>query len=109
MATFTLKLDEYTLHKLTEAARKAGVTPERMAEVILEQWILADDAFSEPDHARARVDEPARAWADETGKGPAGPDLIARAEDYEGPFIDLDEALEGFSTELNRRLKSPSG
>lgn len=108
MASFTLKLDDYTLRKLTEAARKAGITPERMAEVILAQWILADDAFSEPVRARAGVGEPVGAWADATGKDPAGRDQITRAEDYEGPFIDLDEALEGFSIELNRRLKSAS-
>ena len=109
MATFTLTLDDDTLRQLTEAARKAGVTPERMAEVILEQSILADDGFPEPDRAPAGVGEPARAWADETGEGPAGHDQITTAEDYEGPFIDLDEALEGFSTELNRRLKGPTG
>ena len=109
MATFTLTLDDDTLRQLTEAARKAGVTPERMAEVILEQWTLADNAFPEPDRAPAGVGEPARAWADETGEGPAGHDQITTAVDYEGPFIDLDEALEGFSTELNRRLKGPTG
>jgi hypothetical protein len=108
MATFTLKLDDDTLRQLTEAARKAGVTPERMAEVILEQWRLAD-AFPEPDRAPAGVGEPAGVWADERRENPAGHDQITTAEDYEGPFMDLDEALEGFSTELNRRLKSPTG
>ena len=108
MATFTLELDDETLRQLTEAARKAGVTPERMTEVILEQWSLAD-AFPGPDRGTAGVGEPAGVWADEARKGSAGPDRITRAEDYEGPFTDLDEALESFSTELNRRLNSPPG
>ena len=42
MASVTLKLDDYTFRKLTEAAREAGVLPERMAELMLEAWILAD-------------------------------------------------------------------
>ena len=59
MATFTLKLDDDTLRKLTGAARRAGVTPERMAELMLEAWTLADDDLP----ASPGVGEPARAWA----------------------------------------------
>lgn len=65
MATFTLKLDSYTLQKLTEAARKAGVTPERMAAMTLEAWILADDDRPAP----PGFGEPARAWASATDEG----------------------------------------
>lgn len=65
MATFTLKLDDDTLRKLTEAARRAGVTPERMAELFLEAWIPADDDLP----ASPGVGEPARAWTSATDEG----------------------------------------
>ncbi|MEH6697901.1 MAG: hypothetical protein V7672_04295 [Brevundimonas sp.] len=100
MASLTLKLSDDTLRKLIEAAREAGVPPERMAEIALEAWALSLDRL-----AVARgLAEPGRAWAD------ASPDQGESAqqttpEDYEGPFVDLDEALDGFSTELHRRLK----
>ena len=60
MATFTLNLDDDTLRKLTEAAQEAGVTPERMAEMMLETWLLP---------ARPGVGEPVRAWAGEPDDG----------------------------------------
>lgn len=65
MATFSLKLDDETLRKLTEAARKAGVTPERMAEMVVETWIPADDDLPTP----PGVGEPVRAWAGATDVG----------------------------------------
>ena len=65
MATFILKLDDNTHRKLTEAARKAGVTPERMAAMVVEAWILAEDDLPTP----PGVGEPARAWADATQEG----------------------------------------
>lgn len=92
MATFTLKLDDYTLRKLTEAARKAGVTPERMAAMTLEAGILADDGL---DRSPAGVGEPARAWTGVTKAG--GADQHTTPEDYEGPFVDLDVALDALS------------
>lgn len=92
MATFTLKLDDYTLQKLTEAARKAGVTPERMAAMTLEAWILADDGL---DRSPAGVGEPAHAWTGVTKED--GPDQRTTPEDYEGPFVDLDVALDALS------------
>lgn len=92
MATFTLKLDDYTLQKLTEAARKAGVTPERMAAMTLGAWILADDGL---DRGPVGVGEPARAW---TGvKKDSGGDQQTTPEDHEGPFVDLDVALDALS------------
>lgn len=109
MASFTLKLSDYTLRKLTEAAREAGVTPERMAEMMVEACIRADDDLLAPTREPAGVGEPARAWAGGTSEGAAEPDQGARPEDYEGPFVDLDDALDDFSTELQRRLKSPTG
>ena len=72
MATFTLKLDAYTLRKLTEAARKAGVSPERMAGMLLEAWVH-DAVAPGPERAQPGVDEPAHAWADAVG-------------DVDGPF-----------------------
>lgn len=92
MATFTLKLDGYTLRKLTEAAREAGVTPERMAAMTLEAWILADDG---PDRGSAGVGEPAHAWTGVTTD--SGADQQTTPEDYEGPFVDLDVALNALS------------
>lgn len=93
MTTFTLTLDGYTLQKLTEAARKAGVTPERMAAMTLEAWILEDDRRErEP----AGVGEPARAWTGVTNNG--GVDQHTTPEDFEGPFVDLDVALDALST-----------
>lgn len=65
MATFTLTLDDDTLRKLNEVARKAGVTPERMAEMLVEASFLADD--DRP--ALSGVGEPARAWAGTTEEG----------------------------------------
>lgn len=62
MAAITLKLDDDTLRKLTEAARRAGVTPERMAEMMVAASILADD----DNPATPGVGEPTRAWAGAT-------------------------------------------
>lgn len=59
MAIFTLKLDDDTLRKLIEAARKAGVTPERMAETMLETGLLAGNDLPAP----PGVGEPAPVWA----------------------------------------------
>ena len=103
MTIFTLKLDDDTLRKLTEAARKAGVTPERMVEIMVEAALVADDDLPAP----PGVSEPARVWAGATDDDAAG--QLTTPEDYEGPFVDLDEALDGFSTELNRRRRSSAG
>lgn len=92
MATFTLKLDDYALQKLTEAARKAGVPPERMAAMTLEAWILADHGL---DRSPAGVGEPARAWAGVTKDSDLNQHITP--EDHEGPFVDLDVALDALS------------
>lgn len=89
MATFTLKLDHLTLQKLTNAAREADVTPERMAAMTLEAWILADDR---PDRSPTEVGEPAHAW---TGMAKDGDlDQHTTPEDHEGPFVDLEVELD---------------
>lgn len=103
MASFTLKLDDDTLLKLTEAARKAGVPPERMAEMVVGAWLLANEDLPAP----SGVSEPARAWAGATDEYGSG--QLTTPEDYEGPFIDLDEALDRFSAELTRRRTSSAG
>lgn len=92
MATFILKLDGYTLRKLAEAARKAGVTPERMAAMTLEAWILADDG---PEHWPPGVSEPAHAFADGTNDGDPGQHTTP--DDDEGPFVELDVTLDALS------------
>lgn len=102
MATVTLKLDSYTLQKLTAAARKAGVSPERMAVLMLEAWLLADDGL---DRGPVGVAEPARAWTGVTTD--SGGDRQTTPEDYEGPFVDLDVALDAPSTaRITARAKS---
>lgn len=68
MARFTLKLDDYTLRKLTKAARAAGVTPGRMAGTMLEAWVR-DEVGPGPERAPPGVDEPVRAWADAADEG----------------------------------------
>lgn len=103
MARFILKLDDDTLLKLTEAARKAGGTPERMAEMVVKAWLLADEDLPAP----SGVSEPARAWAGATDEDGSG--QLTTPEDYEGPFVDLDEALDRFSAELTLRRTSSAG
>jgi len=93
MATFTLTLDGSTLRKLTEAARKAGVTPERMAAMTLEAWILADVGLN---RGPAGVGEPARAWTGVRMDG--APDQHTTTEDSDGSFVDLEVALGAIST-----------
>jgi transposase InsO family protein len=103
MASFTLTLDDDTLRKLTEAARRAGVTPDRMARMLVEAGLRAVDGLP----GVPGVGEPARAWV-----GPGeddGAEHPTTAESYEGPFVDLDEALDDFSAELNRRRRSSAG
>lgn len=62
MTHFTPELDDYSLQKLTEAARAADLTPGRMAAMMLEAW-LRDEVVPVPGDAPPGVDEPARAWA----------------------------------------------
>lgn len=92
MRTFTLKLHDYTLQKLTEAARNAGVTPARMAAMTLEAWILADDG---PEHRPPGVSEPAHAFTDGTNDGDPGQHTTP--DDDEGSFVDLDVTLDALS------------
>lgn len=103
MASFTLPLDDDTLRKLTEAARRTGVTPERLAGMLVEAGMQAVDDLPAP----PGVGEPARAWAGAMENG--GANRPTTPEDYEGPFVDLDEALDDFSAELNRRRRSSAG
>ncbi|MGV8928137.1 MAG: hypothetical protein ACOH1E_00150 [Brevundimonas sp.] len=106
MATFTLKLDDETLQKLTAAAKRINMTPERLAEMALKSLLLKGEDFSGSAQETAGVGEPTRAWAGETEEaGVTGVQLTAYA-DYTGPFIDLDDALDAFSAELNRRRQS---
>lgn len=77
MATLTLRLDDDTLRRLTEAARRAGVTPERMAEIMVEAWLLADDDRPAP----PGFGELARAWAGATDEG--GDPREDNAADYD--------------------------
>jgi hypothetical protein len=100
MASLTLKLSDDPLRKLTATARESGVAPERMAEMTLEAWAVSLDGLQ----AAGELAEPGRAWA-EANQDEGESDQQTTPEDYEGPFVDLDEALDGFSTELHRRLK----
>src|SRR5690606_18052132 len=89
MARFTLKLDDYARRKLTEAARAAGVTPGRMAGMMLETWVR-DEVGSAPDRAPRGVDEPARAWTGATDER-SGRDTPTAEPD--GPVVELAEPM----------------
>ncbi len=104
MASLTLKLSDDTLLRLTEAAREAGVSPERMAEFTLEAWGLSPDRLQ----MAGGLAEPGRAWADASDSDRES-DQQTTPEDYEGPFVDLDDALDGFGAELHHRLKRSPG
>lgn len=95
MATLPLKLDEETLRKLTEAARRAEVTPERLAATKLEAWLLSD-AGLDRGPAGSGVGEPAHAWTGVPKDGGAG--QRPTPEDDKDPFVDLDVALDAPST-----------
>ena len=109
MATFTIKLDEETLQKLTTAAKRIGVAPERLAEMALESLLLHHDEFPGSGQEAIGVSEPTRAWSGEANEAGVTVDQLTTSEDYAGPFIDLDEALDVFSAELNRRRQSRAG
>ncbi len=101
MATFTLKLDEYTLSKLTEAAQKSGASPERLAALMLEAWMIADDG---PDRSLTGVVEPTHAWSGMTKDG--GPDQHPTPEEHEGPLVDLDVELDALcGTKMRARAR----
>ena len=104
MAPLTLKLSDDTLRKLTETARRAGVSPERMAEMALEAWALSHEGPRSSHRAAEGLAEPGLAWAD-ARENDSESDQQTTPEDYEGPFVDLDEALNGFSSKLHHRLK----
>lgn len=90
MARFTLKLDDYTLRKLSEAARAAGVTPGRMAGMMLEAWVR-DEVGPDPERAPPGVDEPARAWAGAAEGDGSGPHTTPEAPD--GPVVEMAEPM----------------
>ena len=92
-----IRLDPKTHRELRAAAEAAGVPPERMAEMALE-------AFAANDAGRG-VQEPKRAWRD-TAVSPDATSPATVPADYEGPFIELKEALDTFDAELARRLAS---
>lgn len=91
MSRFALKLDDYTLRKLTAAARAAGVTPGRMAGTMLEAWVR-DEVGPGPAPAPPGVDEPARAW---TGGADEGDGSAPRptAVEPKGPVVELAEPM----------------
>ena len=108
MATFTLTLDDDTLQKLTAAANRIGVAPERLAEVALGALLLNDDDFPGSGQKAVGVREPTRAWGGESKEAGTTGDQLTTSADYAGPLVDLEEALDLFSAELDhRRQRSP--
>lgn len=83
---------------MVEAARRADLTTERLAETALASLLQADDTSI--GRRTGREGEPPSARA--------GKDLQTTAADYEGPFVGLDEALDAFRAELERRLVASS-
>jgi hypothetical protein len=98
MTRFALELDDYSLRKLTEAARAAEVSPGRMATMMLEAW-LRDEVGPTPERAPPVVEEPARAWAG-AADGGAGP--LARPAEPAGLIIELVEPLGSRFADLAR-------
>jgi hypothetical protein len=94
--TLTLHLDAYMIRKLRGAAEAAGLSPERMAEMILTSAVLGEQAASGTEAASAAgVEEPAAAWTDARAPGLAGRDEAeTEPGDYAGPYVDLDLALD---------------
>lgn len=91
MARFTLDLDDYTLRKLTEAARAAKVTTGRMAGRMLEAWVR-DEVGPAPERAPSGVDEPARAWAGAADEGD-GSDTHTTPGAPVGPVVEMAEPM----------------
>lgn len=121
--TLTIQVTEYTARKLREAAKAAGVTPERMAEMVLESALFDHNDFGWANGDPAAplhpldVREPTHAWegvkaeiVDKSTGGDALPAALQTTpEDYDGPHVELDEALDDFKAELERRLASRAG
>ncbi|WP_417230200.1 hypothetical protein [Brevundimonas sp.] len=63
MAKLTVNMSDETLQKLTEAARLAGMTPERMAGTMLEAWAQTATGSPATDQTPPGVAEPVRGWA----------------------------------------------
>jgi len=77
-----LSLPDDHVARLKAQATAAGVSPEALATELLGR--LLDD--------------------------PSGaPSPPTRPEDYDGPYVDLDDALDAFSAELERRLADQAG
>ncbi len=100
MTDLTVKLDDATLHKLVEAAQRVGLTPERLAETTLASLLQEDEASARAGEGGG-ICEPAGVWAGEAYQ--------TTTADFEGPFVELDNALDAFSSELERRLAGRSG
>lgn len=77
-----LTISEDTAQRLAERAQAVGLTPEALAAQMLGR-LLDDPALSE---------RPA-----------------TRLEDYDGPYVDLEDALAAFDAELERRLAARAG
>ena len=74
---FNVELSEYTASKLVEKAKTLGLAPEALAADILDRLLDDSDSPSRPS---------------------------TRPEDYDGPYVELEEALSAFDHELERRL-----
>lgn len=99
MADLTVKLDDETLRKLMDAAERVGLSPERLAEATLASLLQTHDSPA-ASRETGGVGEPGGVWA--------GENLRTTTADYEGPYVELDEALDAFSNELERRLAARS-
>jgi hypothetical protein len=104
--TLTIHLGAYTTRKLRQAAETAGVSPEHMAEMLLRSAMVDSDVPGGTEASpSAGVSEPATAWR--AAERPVGD--ATEPGDYDGPHVDLEEALDAFDAKLNRRLASRPG
>lgn len=97
-----ITLSDDTASKLAEKAKAIGVSPEALAATLLEQALVESERWASSPHGIA---ESKPEWVEDNLPEPPK----TQPEDYGGPYVDLDEALDNFSSELNRRLTSRAG
>lgn len=72
-----VKLDKDAEARLTAMAEQAGVSPEALAGLMMHQLLDNPTGLVVP---------------------------ATSSSDYDGPYVELEDALDAFSTELHRRL-----
>ena len=117
----TISLNDSLASRLSKKAEALGISPETLALSILDDGLPDKTRSRDQDHPswpneRSNGDqglgEPGRAWNEsqpewEQKLATESRDLVrpaTRPEDYEGPFVELEDALTAFDAECERRL-----